>query len=52
VSAILTYVGGSLLVKGRRIRQRAVLEILQFKSGSVRGGVQLGVGSVQLGGRF
>lgn len=54
VSVILTYVGGSLVVKGKRIRDGAVLDILRFRarSGSVQAEVQVGLGSLQLGVRF
>ncbi len=54
VSAILTYVGASLLVKGRRIRDRAVLNILEVRSrtGTVSAGLRLGLANLQLGGRF
>jgi hypothetical protein len=53
-SVILTYVGGSLMVKGKRIRDQAVLDILRFRtrSGAVQAEVQLGLGGLQLGGRF
>jgi len=54
VSVILTYAGGSLLVKGSRIQNRAALEILRFRtrSGALQAEVQIGLGSLQVGGRF
>lgn len=53
-SVILTYVGSSLLVKGNRIQNRAAVEILKIRAGSaeIRAELQLGLGSLQLGGQF